>query len=111
MGWEARWEGESGWGTQVHSWLIHVNGWQKPPQYCKLISLQLKTRNKQTNKKKKRIHLQFRRPGFDPWVGKIPWRKERLPTPVFWPGEFHGLYSPWGCKELDKTKLIDLGYF
>ena len=29
-------------------------------------------------------------PGFDPWVGKIPWRRERLPTPVFWPGEFHG---------------------
>ena len=28
------------------------------------------------------------------WVGKIPWKKERLPTPVFWPGEFHGLYSP-----------------
>ena len=27
-------------------------------------------------------------PGFDPWVGKIPWRRERLPTPVFWPGEF-----------------------
>ena len=34
-------------------------------------------------------------PGFDPWVGKIPWRRERLPTPVFWPGELHGLYSPW----------------
>ena len=33
------------------------------------------------------------RPGFDPWVGKIPWRRERLPTPVFCPGEFHGLYS------------------
>ena len=30
---------------------------------------------------------------FDPWVGKIPWRRERLPTPVFWPGEFHGLYN------------------
>ena len=29
------------------------------------------------------------RPGFDPWVGKIPWRRERLPTPVSWPGEFH----------------------
>ena len=26
--------------------------------------------------------------GFDPWVGKIPWRRERLPIPVFWPGEF-----------------------
>ena len=38
-----------------------------------------------------RIRLQCRRPGFDPWVGKIPWRRERLPTPVFWPGEFHGL--------------------
>ena len=35
---------------------------------------------------------------FDPWVGKIPWRRERLSTPVFWPGEFHGLYSPWGHK-------------
>ena len=29
------------------------------------------------------------RRGFDPWFGKIPWRRERLPTPVFWPGEFH----------------------
>ena len=39
--------------------------------------------------------------GSIPWVGKIPWRRERLPTPVFWPGEFHGLYSPWGHKESD----------
>ena len=31
---------------------------------------------------------------FNPWVGKFPWRKERLPTPVFWPGEFHELYNP-----------------
>ena len=30
----------------------------------------------------------------DPWVGKIPWRRERLPTAVLWPREFHGLYSP-----------------
>ena len=27
--------------------------------------------------------------GFDLWVGKIPWKREKLPTPVFWPGEFH----------------------
>ena len=40
---------------------------------------------------------------FDPWVGKIPWRKERLSIPVFWPGEFHVLYSPWGYKDLDTT--------
>ena len=43
-------------------------------------------------------------PGFDPWVGKIPWRRKRLPTPVFWPGEFQGLYSPRGCKESDTTE-------
>ena len=30
-------------------------------------------------------------PGFDPWVGKIPWRRRQLPTPIFWPGEFHGI--------------------
>ena len=45
-----------------------------------------------------RICLQCGRPGFDPWVGKIPWRRERLPTLVFWPGEFHGLHSPWICR-------------
>jgi len=32
-----------------------------------------------------------------------PWRREKLPTPIFWPGEFHGLYSPWGGKESDMT--------
>ena len=41
-----------------------------------------------------------------PWVGKIPWR--RLPTPVFWPGEFHGLYSPWGRRESDMTEEFSL---
>ena len=44
----------------------------------------------------KRICLQCGRPRFDPWVGKIPWRREQLPTPVLWPGESRGLLSPWG---------------
>ena len=48
-----------------------------------------------------RIHLQCRRPWFNSWVWKIPWRRERLPTPVLWPGEFQRLYSPWGHKEWD----------
>ena len=52
--------------------------------------------------------LQCWRPGFDLWVGKIPWRRERLPTPGFWLGELHGLYSPWGCKELDTTEWLSL---
>ena len=38
--------------------------------------------------------LQSRRPGLHPWVGKIPWRRERLPTPVFWPG-VHGVTKSW----------------
>ena len=36
----------------------------------------------------------IQRPQFDPWVGKIPLRRESLPTPVFWPREFYGLDSP-----------------
>jgi len=51
-----------------------------------------------------RIPLPSRRHGFDPWVGKIPWRQKLQPTPVFFPGKFHGQrslvgYSPWGHKE------------
>ena len=42
-GWDGREVGGgSGWGTHVNTWLIHVNEWQKPLQYCKVISFQLK---------------------------------------------------------------------
>ena len=53
-GWGGKWEGGSGWGTHVHPWLIHVNVWQKPLQYCKVISLQLKQTNKINTKKRNR---------------------------------------------------------
>ena len=55
--------------------------------------------------------LQCGRLGFNPWIGKISWRRERLPTPVFWPGEFHGLYSPWSHKGLDTTEWLSLSLF
>ena len=42
------------------------------------------------------------------WAWKIPWKRERLPTPGFWPGEFRGLYSPWGHKESDTTVQLSL---
>ena len=50
--------------------------------------------------------LAMRRPGFDPWIGKISWRRAWQPTPVFLPRESHGQrslvgYSPQGCKESD----------
>ena len=41
-------------------------------------------------------------------IGKIPWRRERLSIPVFWPGELHGLCSPWGCKESDTIEQLSL---
>ena len=51
MGWGGKREGGSGWGTHVNLWLIHVNVWQKPLQYCKVISLQLiKINGKKINK-------------------------------------------------------------
>ena len=56
---------------------------------------------------------QCRRHGFDPWVGRIPWRRKWQPTPVFLPGKSHGQrslagYSPWGHKELDTTEKLTL---
>ena len=51
----------------------------------------------------------MQRPEFDPSVRKIPWRRERQPTPVFLSGESHGQrslagYSPWARKESDMTE-------
>ena len=53
-------------------------------------------------------HRKHKRPRFDPWVGKIPWRRAWQPTPVFLPRESHGQrslvgYSPQGRKESDLT--------
>ena len=58
-----------------------------------------------------RIHLQWGWPGFNPWAGKISWRRVWQPTPVFLPGESHGQrrlagQSPQGCKELDMTEPL-----
>ena len=59
-----------------------------------------------------KICQQCRRRGFDLWVGKVPWRREWLPTPVFLPGEFHGQRSLAvflrGRKELDTTEQLAL---
>ena len=54
----------------------------------------------------------FKRRGFDPWVGKIPWRRAWQPTSASLPGESHGQrslggYSPRGHKELDTTEATE----
>ena len=60
-----------------------------------------------------KICVQCRRPRFNPWVRKIPWRREWQLTPVFLPREFRGQrslagYSLWGCKESDMTERLTL---
>ena len=49
--WRGRWEGGSGWGIHVNPWLIHISVWQKPLQYCKVISPQLIKINGKKKKK------------------------------------------------------------
>ena len=61
----------------------------------------------------KEFACQCRRCIFDPWVGKIPWRRAWQPTPVLLPGESHRQrslagYSPWGRKELDMTERLSI---
>ena len=46
--------------------------------------------------------------GLIPWLGRFPWRREGQPTPVFWPGEFNRLYSPWGHKDSGVFKNSDI---
>ena len=53
----------------------------------------------------------MREPWFDPWVGKIPWRRQWQPTLVLLPGKSHGRrslvdYSPRGHKESDTTEWL-----
>ena len=79
--WRGRREGGLGWGIHVTPWLIHVNVWQNPLQYCKVISLQLIKINE---KKKKRERWQ--------------------PTPVFLPGESQEQGSLVGCRLWSRTE-------
>ena len=56
-------------------------------------------------------HAGDERHGFDPWVGKIAWRRAWQSNPGFLPGESHGQrsllgYGPQGCKELDMAEAI-----
>ena len=64
--------------------------------------------------KKKKREKEKEKKRFVPWIRKIPWRRERQPTPVFLPGESHGRrmdgHSPWGGKESDTTEQLTLTF-
>ena len=58
-----------------------------------------------------KVSLQCGRPGVNPWLGKIPWRRKWQSTLVLLPGKSHGQrslvgYSPWGHKESDMTEQL-----
>ena len=128
MEWGGRWEGSSGWGTHVHPWLIHVNVWQKPLQYCKVISLRFKKKKKNTPAKGGRkgngTPLQYSCLE-NPMDGGAWWaavhgvaksqtqlsdftfmhrRRKWQPTPVFLPGESQGRGSLVGCHLWGRTE-------
>ena len=80
-----------------------LGGWWAPSQLPRWLRQQ-------------RVFLQCRRPGFNPWVRKIPWIREWQPTPVFLPGESLGQrslssYSLLGHKESDTTEQLTLFTF
>ena len=82
----------SEWGAHVNPWLIHVNVWQKPLQYCKVISLQLiKINGKKKNKKTKAEH------------SPSLWFPDRVQIPVQVP--------PAAGKEEPEVEKSDPGWF
>ena len=81
IGWRGRWECGTGWGTRVNPWLIHVNVWQKPLQYHKIISLQLIKIN---GKKKRKLQLTTEQPSAgECWIPpkKIPHIQRQRKSP------------------------------
>ena len=83
------------WDSWKHWAIIGME--QGLPKWCQLERTHLPTQ------------VRCKRHRFDPWVGKIPWRRARQPTPSFLSGESHGQrslagYSPQGCTELDMTQ-------
>ena len=90
------------------TWEAHMRYWRtEEPGVLQSVGLQRVGHNLVTKLpwwlRGRSVCLQCGRPGFNPWVGKIPWRRKWQPTPVFLPGESHGWslvgYSPWSRKE------------
>ena len=126
IGWRGRWEGGSGWGIHVYPWMIHVNVWQKPLQYCKVISLQLikkkdtiKTEDHEASERRnwqvyinQTTHMKNLKELFMQISKKkkqllkiMNWRRKWQPTPVFLPGESQGQRSLVGCRLWGRTEL------
>ena len=94
---------------------FHLHEVQKQGEKCAVFGVRMMVTlgNRETDKPSDKISLPWWLSGkesfcqcwrcrFDPWVGKIPWRRKWQPTPIFLPVKFHGhmslaVYSPWCC--------------
>ena len=92
-----------------YSWSRHTSGYSINAFWLSSIPLKMRPLNLIPRWcSGKESSCQVKWCGFD-WVGKLPWRRQWQPTPVFLPGEFHAqrslaTYSPWDPKELDVTE-------
>ena len=98
-------------GAQEASFSItweHVRNVQAPPQTCWIRNLGVGGGGRADCV----VQLVKNPPTMQVTFWPLGWKetleKERLPTPVFWPGKFHGLYSPWGRKESNTTERLSL---
>ena len=103
---------------QANNVLASVQGW--PPAVCGPLVFRLpwdllvssSSHRLPWELSSKAPACQCRRRKFNPWVGKMPWRRKWQPTPVFLPGKSHGQRSlvgdsPWGQKESDTTEWLN----
>ena len=96
---------------EFHGWgnLGCYSQWVAKSQTC--LRTHIYTLNFPGGSDGKAVCLQCGRPGFNPWVGKISWRRKWQPSSVLLPGKSHGRrnlvgYSPWGHKELTTTERL-----
>ena len=99
--------------TITHRKLTHINTYYSINTYFLSSSVIYKDFPAGSDGK---VSLQRRRPGFEPWVWKIPWKRKWQSTPVLLPGKSHGQrslvgYSLWGCKESDTTEQLHFLWF
>ena len=102
-GWVRRGKGQiyAGWGD-VHTSNWNTKVWKEEPMYAGWIKTWLSFPGGSVVKK---ICLPMQEKRFNPWVGKIPWRRKWQHTPVFLPKYFHRQrrlagYSPWSCERV-----------
>ena len=101
---------------RAHSWNWGFLGWLQTRLWIEKYmengkKLILKSKGLLAGIQNEGLCLQCGRPKFNPWVGKISWRRKWQPTPVFLLGKFRGQrsrvgYSPWGRKESDTTEQL-----